>query len=59
MSIDAWVLRLGAAGLIALAGMALFQDRLLYYPEKAALADMLSPGLAAWPSPQDFRGLLA
>jgi hypothetical protein len=59
MSVNAWVLRLGFAGLIALAGMALFQDRLLYYPEKASVADMLSPGLRAWPSPEDFRGLVA
>jgi hypothetical protein len=47
------------AGLIALAGMALFQDRLLYYPEKATVADMVSAGLTAWPSPRDFRGLVA
>jgi pimeloyl-ACP methyl ester carboxylesterase len=59
MSVNAWALRLGLAGLAALTGMALFQDRLLYYPEKAAVEDMVSAGLRAWPSTPDFRGLVA
>ncbi|SBT09387.1 Alpha/beta hydrolase BEM46 [Candidatus Accumulibacter aalborgensis] len=37
----------------------MFQDNLLYYPEAANVAEMVSGGLAAWPSAVDFRGLLA
>ena len=37
----------------------MFQDRLLYFPAKAAVADMVSGGLRAWPATQDFRGLVA
>jgi hypothetical protein len=59
MNANAWVLRFGLAGLIALATVALFQDRLLYYPDRASVEDMLSPGLRAWPVPEDFRGLVA
>ncbi len=51
--------RLTIAGLITLAGIAMFQDRLLYFPAKATQADMVSEGLRAWPTPQDFRGLVA
>ena len=51
--------RLTIAGLITLAGIAMFQDRLLYFPEKAAVRDMVSERLHAWPTPQDFRGLVA
>jgi pimeloyl-ACP methyl ester carboxylesterase len=32
---------------------------LLYFPEKAAVRDMVSERLRAWPTPQDFRGLVA
>ena len=53
------MLRLGLAGLIVLAVMAMFQDRLLYFPAKAAVGDMVSGGLRAWPGPSDFRGLVA
>jgi pimeloyl-ACP methyl ester carboxylesterase len=53
------VLRLTLAGLIMFAGIIMFQDGLLYFPEKAALGDMVSGGLRAWPAPQDFRGLVA
>lgn len=37
----------------------MLQDRWLYFPEPAALADVVSAQLQAWPSPADFRGLLA
>ena len=53
------------AGLAVLALMALMalmvllQDRLLYFPARAAVTDMVSGRLAAWPSAQDFRGLVA
>lgn len=53
------VLRLTLAGLIMVAGIIMFQDRLLYFPQKAGLEAMASEGLRAWPTPQDFRGLVA
>ncbi|WP_459713035.1 alpha/beta hydrolase [Paraburkholderia sp. 2C] len=37
----------------------MLQDRLLYFPEKAAIADVVSEGLRAWPTPDAFRGLVA
>jgi uncharacterized protein len=53
------ILKLAMACLIGLAGVAMFQDRLLYFPAKATVADMVSDGLKAWPSADDFRGLVA
>lgn len=47
------------ACLITFAGAAMLQDRLLYYPDKAPVAEMAGPGLQAWPAPGEFRGLLA
>ena len=40
-------------------GLSMFQDRLLYFPARASQAEIVSPRLAAWPSPKDFRGLVA
>lgn len=37
----------------------MLQDSLLYFPEKAALADVVSGQLRAWPAADGFRGLLA
>ena len=47
--------------LIVLAGIRMFQDQLLYFPERASVADMerASGGLSPWPTASDFRGLLA
>ncbi len=45
--------------LITLAGISMFQDKLLYFPAPASLAEMLSGGLSPWPNAPDFRGLLA
>jgi len=59
MSLTGIILRLAIACLIVFAGIAMFQDRLLYFPDKASLGDMVSGGLRAWPAPQDFRGLVA
>ena len=42
-----------------LAAIALLQNRLLYFPAKATVADMVSSGLRPWPGVQDFRGLVA
>jgi pimeloyl-ACP methyl ester carboxylesterase len=59
MRLTGMILRLVIAYLIVFAGIAMFQDRLLYFPDKASLGDMVSGGLRAWPAPQDFRGLVA
>jgi alpha-beta hydrolase superfamily lysophospholipase len=50
-----------AAYLIFLAGISMFQDKLLYFPERASVAEMelASGGLSPWPTASDFRGLLA
>lgn len=47
------------ACLAALAAIFLLQNRLLYMPAKASVEGMASGGLRAWPSAQDFRGLVA
>ncbi len=47
------------ACLVGLAAIFLLQDRLLYMPAKAGVERMASAGLRAWPSAQDFRGLVA
>ncbi|MFC0401053.1 alpha/beta hydrolase [Paraburkholderia rhizosphaerae] len=52
-----WVLAAVLACLILFAGAAMLQDRLLYFPEKAAIQDVVSGGLRAWPTPDAFRGL--
>ncbi|MDP2794771.1 MAG: alpha/beta fold hydrolase [Sulfurisoma sp.] len=55
-------LRLALYILLALGGIALFQDRLLYFPDTpppaAVLADAKRDGLAPWPGADDYRGLL-
>ncbi|KVC65911.1 alpha/beta hydrolase [Burkholderia stagnalis] len=53
------MLRVAIACLVAFTGVAVVQDRLIYFPEKAAIDDIVSSELRAWPSPEDFRGLLA
>ncbi len=47
------------ACLLGLAAIFLFQDRLLYMPTKSSVEHMVSSGIRAWPSPHDFRGLVA
>lgn len=37
----------------------MFQNSLLYFPDKAAQAELVSDRLAAWPSSQAFRGLVS
>src|SRR5258708_9263980 len=59
MKFTRMMLRLTITCLIIFGGMAIFQDRFLYFPDKAAPADIVSDGLRAWPTPQDFRGLVA
>ena len=55
------LLRILAVFAIAIAGLAMSQDRLLYYPDKTVLAEVTRfvPGAQAWPSAESFRGLLA
>lgn len=53
------LLRLTFAGLLLFAGVAMFQNHLLYFPDKAPLQAMLSGDLRAWPSAEAFRGLVA
>ena len=44
-------------GLLAL--VYLWQDRLLYFPQRATVEEVVSAGLTPWPSAEDFRGLVA
>lgn len=37
----------------------MLQDRLLYFPEKTAVANVVSQRLSAWPTAHEFRGLAA
>ena len=37
----------------------MFQNHLLYFPQRASVGEMTAGGLAPWPSANDFRGLLA
>ncbi len=53
------LLVLAAVGALALAAFTMLQDRLLYFPSRATVAQMTSPTLRAWPSEDEFRGLLA
>lgn len=54
---------LAVAGVLAAAGVTMFQDRLLYFPERATLGELAAspPGarLTPWPAIDGFRGLLA
>jgi pimeloyl-ACP methyl ester carboxylesterase len=52
-------LSLAIAGVLVLAAMFFLQDRLLYFPARASVEAMTSGGLKPWPTPEDFRGLLA
>lgn len=56
------VLQLMIAGLLLAGGIAMFQDRLLYFPEQielpALLAEVQRDGLRPWPAEGEFRGLV-
>ena len=39
--------------------VAIVQDRVIYFPEKTAIDDIVSGGLRAWPTAESFRGLVA
>src|SRR5258708_22029174 len=59
MKFTGMMLPLTVACLIVFAGVAILQDRFIYFPEKAATEDVVSGGLRAWPTPGAFRGLVA
>ena len=52
------LLTMGAVVVLFFVGIAMFQDRLLYFPTKASIAETAGE-LDPWPGPEDFRGLLA
>lgn len=45
--------------LLVLAGVAMLQNRFLYFPQRATLDELTSGGLRAWPSADAYRGLVA
>jgi uncharacterized protein len=47
------------ACLLVLAAVFMWQDRLLYFPQKATVEQLAGGPLQPWPSAQDFRGLVA
>ena len=51
-----WIAVLGCA---LIAALYFFQDRLLYFPDQASIAQMTSAGLRSWPSELEFRGLVS
>jgi pimeloyl-ACP methyl ester carboxylesterase len=53
------LLWIAVAGLLFLGAIFLWQDRLLYFPAPATAERVATGGLRAWPSSQDFRGLVA
>ncbi len=55
----ATALAIAVVCLVSLAGIYLTQDRLLYFPAQATLDNVTGGGLRAWPSAQDFRGVVA
>jgi len=59
MKLGAATLGLLLAGLLAVGGPALMQDRLLYFPQRATVSAMETDGLRAWPGTGHFRGLVA
>jgi len=59
MKAMATLLGIVVIGLMVLAVIYLRQDRMLYFPAKTAVERVASGALRAWPSPQEFRGLVA
>ena len=53
------VLQLTIAFVLMITGVAVFQDRLLYFPDKAPLSELINERLHAWPTSENFRGLVA
>jgi hypothetical protein len=55
----ATLLLIAVTALLFLAAVYRWQDRLLYFPDRAPVAQLVGEGLRPWPSAQDFRGLVA
>ena len=53
------LLLLAIAWVIFSMGIAMSQDNLLYFPDKASVEELASGELRAWPGAADFRGLIA
>lgn len=53
------LLWIAAVGLGFLGLVYMLQDRLLYFPARATVAELAGDRLRPWPSAQDFRGLVA
>jgi pimeloyl-ACP methyl ester carboxylesterase len=53
------VLWIAVACLVFLAAIFLWQDRLLYFPARVPVERVTTDELRAWPSAQEFRGLVA
>jgi len=58
MKVMATVLSIAVACLLFLAAIFLWQGRLLYFPQRTTVERVASGGLRAWPSAQQFRGLV-
>jgi hypothetical protein len=54
-----WLLWTVLAVLVFLAAIFVWQERLLYFPMRTTVERMEGGPLRAWPSAQDFRGLVA
>lgn len=59
MAMKAAGLALWLWSLLPSPALAALQDQFLYFPAKAELPELVAGGLRAWPSSQDFKGLLA
>ena len=57
--VAAAALLLAVAALVVVGPMVAWQERMIYFPQQARLADWTPPGLAPWPSADDARGLAA
>jgi pimeloyl-ACP methyl ester carboxylesterase len=55
----ATLLLIVVTALLFVAALYRWQDRLLYFPERAPLAQLATGELRPWPSAQNFRGLVA
>ncbi|MFA7290825.1 MAG: alpha/beta fold hydrolase [Rhodocyclaceae bacterium] len=60
MKLVAPLLRLLAIFVMGVAGLVMFQDRLLYYPDRVPVAELVrtTPGARSWPSDDDFQALV-
>lgn len=59
MKLMGTLLWIAVACLLFLAAIFLWQDRLLYFPARTTVERVANDTLRAWPSSQDFRGLVA